>query len=73
MPYELFTLKYNPNKNEGEYYEKFLKQYNLKPEQCLYIEHNQEAVEKARETGIETLWLDKEKRDLEEVRKFLEN
>lgn len=70
MPYELFTLKHDPNKNEGGYYEKFLEQYNLKPEDCLYIEHNQEAVEKAKEIGIQTLWFDKEKRDLEEVTDF---
>jgi HAD superfamily hydrolase (TIGR01509 family) len=73
MPYELFTLKHNPEKTDGGYYEKFLEEYNLKPEQCLYIEHNKEAFEKAKELGIKTLWFDKEKRDLEEIELFLQN
>jgi HAD superfamily hydrolase (TIGR01509 family) len=73
MPYEIFTLKHNPEKTDGGYYEKFLEQYNLKPEQCLYIEHNKDAVKKAKESGIQTLWFDKEKRDLEEINKFLKN
>jgi len=66
----MFTLKHNPNKADGGYYEKFLEEYNLTPEQCLYIEHNKEAIEKAREVGIQTFWFDREKRDLEEVKKF---
>lgn len=73
MPYEIFTLKHNPEKTDGGYYEKFLEQYNIQAERCFYIEHNKEAAEKAKKLGIETLLFDKEKRDLEEVMKFLQN
>ncbi|MGB0925456.1 MAG: hypothetical protein ACPGTS_01985, partial [Minisyncoccia bacterium] len=49
-PYKVFTLKHNPNKTDGGYYEKMLEHFNLKPENCVYFEHNIDAVEEARNT-----------------------
>ncbi len=32
MPYEVFTLKHDPEKTNPEYYKKMLEHFNLKPE-----------------------------------------
>ena len=73
VPYELFTLKHNPEKTDPKYYKVMLKKYNLKPKDAVYLEHNPEAVRVANSLGITTLHYDKDKKDLKELRKFLDN
>ena len=70
-PYEVFTLKHNPNKIDGGYYEKMLKHFSLKSENCIYFEHNGDAVKKAQELRITTFHFDKEIRDYSGLKKFI--
>ena len=72
MPYEIFTLKHNPGKTDREYYEKMLENYGLIKGGVLYFEHNEDAVKSARSVGIKTYLYDKDKKDLKELRKFLD-
>lgn len=73
MPYEVFTLKHNPEKTDPKYYELMLKNFNLKPEDVVYFEHNPEAVKSAQSFGIKTHFWDNEKRPLRELAIFLEH
>ena len=54
MPYEVFSLEHQPNKTDKIYFEKFLEQYNLTPQDVIYFEHNIEAVNSAKSIGIQT-------------------
>jgi FMN phosphatase YigB (HAD superfamily) len=72
MPYEVFTLKHNPEKKERLYYSMMLRHFNLQPRDVVYFEHNMDAVKSARGLGIETLYYNKEKRDLVELERFLD-
>ena len=73
MPYEVFTLKHDPEKTSPEYYKKMLGYFNLKPEDVVYFEHNPEAVKSAQSVGIKTHYWDNEKKPLRELSIFLEN
>ncbi|MCA9377123.1 HAD-IA family hydrolase [Candidatus Nomurabacteria bacterium] len=72
MPYEVFTLKHDPEKTDPEYYKLMLKQYDLRAEDVVYFEHNAEAVESAKSVGITTLYYDKDKKDLAELKSFMD-
>src|SRR3989339_1200549 len=72
MPYEVFTLKHNPEKTDSKYYETMLKNFDLKSDDVVYFEHNPEAVKSAQSVGIKTHFLDNEKRPLRELSIFLE-
>ncbi len=71
MPYEIFSLEHNPNKTDIVYYEKMLDFFWFDKNEVIYFEHNKEAVEKAKETWINTFWYDKDKKDLVELEQFL--
>lgn len=71
LPYELFTLKHNPEKSDPEYFKTMLITYNLKPEGVVFFEHSKEAAESARTVGIKTYYYDSDKKDLESLKKFL--
>lgn len=73
MPYEVFTLKHDPEKTDPEYYKKMLEHFGLEAEDVVYFEHSEEAVESARSVGIKTHFWDNEKRPLRELTIFLEN
>lgn len=72
MPYEVFTLKHNPEKIDPEYYETMLAHFGLSKDGVIYFEHNPEAVKSAQSTGIETYLYDNDKKDLSELKKFLD-
>lgn len=72
MPYEVFTLKHNPEKTEPEYYKKMLEHFNLESENVVYFEHDPEAVRSAQSVGIVSYHYDSDKRDLESLKKFLD-
>ena len=72
MPYEVFTLKHDPEKTNPEYYKKMLEHFNLTSEDVVYFEHNPEAVKSAQSVGIKTHFWDNEKRPLRELSIFLE-
>jgi HAD superfamily hydrolase (TIGR01509 family) len=72
MPYEVFTLKHNPEKADPGYYEIMLKHFNLKAKEVIYFEHNEAAVKSARTVGITTYHYDNNKRDLEALKRFID-
>lgn len=71
MPYEVFTLKHNPEKTDPEYYKKMLEHFGLTKDDVLYFEHNLEAVKSAQSIGITTHHYDPKKKDLASLRHFL--
>ncbi len=66
--YELFTLYGNPRKTDGGYYERLLKTFETKAEDCIYIEHSLDAIEKAEKVGIKSFHY---QNDLELLEKFI--
>jgi FMN phosphatase YigB (HAD superfamily) len=72
MPYEMFTLKHNPNKDNSEYFRKMLENFNFEIEEVLYFEHDSEAVKSAESVGIKSYYYNSEKKDLEGLRDFLD-
>lgn len=71
MPYEVFTLKHNPEKTDPKYYETLLEKYNLTTDDVVYFEHNPKAVESARSVGITSCLYDSDKRDLAALEDFI--
>lgn len=71
LPYEFFTLKHNPDKIDPKYFEIFLTEYNLKPEDVVYFEHDIKAVKSAQLAGINSYLYDENKKDLVELDHFL--
>ncbi|MEI6425940.1 MAG: HAD-IA family hydrolase [Candidatus Absconditabacteria bacterium] len=69
MPYEVFTLKHNPNKVDPKYFETLMELFALDPDEIIYFEHNSEAVQSAQSLGITTHHYDK---DMEKLKIFLE-
>ena len=72
MPYEVFTLKHNPEKTNPKYYEMILEHFGLTKDDVVYFEHNPEAVKSAQSVGIKTHFYDSEKKDLDSLKKFLD-
>lgn len=72
MPYEVFTLKHNPEKTDPKFYETLLKSFNLNNDEVIYFEHNPKAVESAQSVGIKSYFYDPETKDLEALKKFLD-
>jgi HAD superfamily hydrolase (TIGR01509 family) len=72
MPYEVFTLKHNPEKTDPAYFEKMLNNFNLKIEDVIYFEHNPVAVKSAESLGIKSHFYDNDKKDLPALKKFIE-
>src|SRR3989344_8500552 len=72
MPYEVFTLKHNPEKTDPSYYEMMLKHFGLNNKDTIYFEHNPEAVKSAQSVGIISYHYDPEKKDLESLKVFLD-
>lgn len=72
MPYEVFTLKHNPEKSDSEYYKILLERFGLDAKDVAYFEHSKEAVKSARSVGIETHWYNFEEKDPDRIKRFLE-
>lgn len=71
MPYEVFTLKHNPEKTNPKYYEKMLEHFSLTNDEVVYFEHNPEAVKSAQSIGIIAYYYDPDKKNLELLKNFL--
>lgn len=71
MPYEVFTLKHNPEKIDPRYFEILLDNFNLDKNEVLYFEHNIEAVKSAQSVGINSYFYDENKKDLIGLDNFL--
>lgn len=72
MPYEVFTLKHNPEKTDPSYYQQMLEHFELSREEVVYFEHSPEAVESARQAGINTYHYDDNTKDLSSLKVFLD-
>ena len=72
LPYELFTLKHNPDKTEPEYFQKMLNHFGLSKDEVVYFEHNLDAVKSAESVGIVSHHYDSDKKDLGSLKKFLD-
>jgi HAD superfamily hydrolase (TIGR01509 family) len=72
MPYEVFTLKHNPEKNDPGYYKTLLNKFNLSKDEVVYLEHSMEAVKSAQSVGINSYYYDNDKKDLEGLKNFLD-
>ena len=72
LPYELFTLKHNPDKTDPEYFRKMLTHFNLDKKDVIYFEHNPSAVKSAESISITSYYYDSSKKDLESLKKFLD-
>ena len=73
MPYEVFTLKHDPEKTSPEYYENMLEHFGLKADDVVYFEHNPEAVQSAESVGITAYHYNSDKRDLNSLKAFLDD
>jgi len=71
MPYEVFTLKQNPEKTDPKYFETMLQHFVLSKDDAIYFEHNPEAVKSAESVGIKSYYYDPENKDLVALKKFL--
>ena len=72
VPYEFFTLKHNPEKTNPEYYKILLEKFNLNKNEVIYFEHDSDAVKSAQSIGINTYFYNNDKKDLESLKKFLD-
>jgi len=71
MPYEVFTLKHNPEKTDPKYYETMLKHFGLSKDDVVYFEHSPEAVKSAQSVSIKTYYYNSDKKDLKALKDFL--
>ena len=72
VPYEIFTMKHEPDKVDQRYYETLLEEYNLKPEEVIYFEHDPEAIKSAESVGILSYHYDDDLKDLDSLKKFID-
>ena len=71
MPYELFTLKHDPEKTDPKYFELMLEHYGLSSEDTVFFEHNPDAVKSAESAGIKNYYYDPKEQDLKSLKQFL--
>lgn len=72
MPYEVFTLKHDPEKTDPSYFEKLLVHLGLSKHDVIYFEHNPKAVQSAEYIGITSYYYDPDKKDLRALKDFLD-
>ena len=72
VPYEVFTLKHNPEKTDPQYFKILLEKYELNSDDVVYFEHNAEAAETAQSVGITTYFYDHTKEDMDALKQFLD-
>jgi len=72
LPYELFTLKHNPDKDDPKYFENMLHYFDLGSEDVIYFEHNPDAVKSAQSVGITTHFYDSDKKDIVSLAEFID-
>ncbi|MBU0707128.1 HAD-IA family hydrolase [Patescibacteria group bacterium] len=73
VPYEMFTLMHKPDKTDPNYYKTMLNKLDLKANEVIYFEHNNEAVKSAQSVGINTYHYDKDLKDLTALKNFIDN
>lgn len=71
-PYEVFSLKHNPEKTDPEYFRVLLDHYGLAADDTIYFEHNADAVKSAKSVGIVTYFYDHTREDLGALERFID-
>lgn len=71
-PYEVFTLKHNPEKTDPKYFEILLEKYNLSSDDVIYFEHSQLAADSAASVGIKTYFYDHTDQDMVALKEFID-
>jgi FMN phosphatase YigB (HAD superfamily) len=72
-PYEVFTLKHEPEKTDPQYFKILFEKYNLTADDVIFFEHNAEAAKTAEFVGIKTYVYDHTKQDLTALKDFLDS
>lgn len=72
MPYEVFTLKHEPNKTDPLYFNTLLMHFNFDNDDAVYFEHDPEAVASAKSAGIRTYHYESDEKDLVALKEFLD-
>jgi HAD superfamily hydrolase (TIGR01509 family) len=72
MPYEIFTLKHNPDKTDPVYFKTMLAQFGLNADDVVYFEHSSDAVKSAKSVGIIAHHYDAKKKDIPALKAFLD-
>src|SRR5215831_16896657 len=70
LPYEVFTLKHNPEKTDPEYFRILLEKYGLTVKDVVYFEQQREEYEKIL-TWCRTVQAEREQLTLQQKRDFL--
>ena len=73
MPYEVFSLKHNPDKDNSEYFKTMLTQFNFIPADVIYFEHSLSAVQSAQSLGIPSHHYGSDTKDLVSLKLFIDN
>ena len=71
MPYEVFTLKHNPEKTDPKYFETMLKNFGLSKDEVVYFEHNPGSRKKCRVGWDKVVLLRPAEKDLVALKGFL--
>ena len=72
VPYDIFTLKHNPEKTDPLYYRKMLEHFGLAKDNVIYFEHDSRAVESAQSIGINSYYYDNDKKNIGALKEFLD-
>lgn len=72
IPYEVFTLKHDPEKTDPKYFEILLAHFGLTASEVTYFEHNPAAVKSAQSVGINSYFYDNDQKDLIALKEFLD-
>ncbi len=72
VPYEVFTLKHDPEKTDPQYFKILFEKYGLKAEDVVYFEHSKEAAKTAESVGVTTYFYDHTKEDMDALKQFLD-
>ncbi len=72
LPYEVFTLKHDPEKTDPNYFKIMLEYFNLSADNIVYFEHNKDVVKSAQSIGINTFHYNKDIKDLEALKRFID-
>lgn len=72
VPYEVFTLKHDPEKTDPQYFKILLEKYNLAIDDVVYFEHDEKAAKTALSVGITTYVYDHIRGDMDALKRFLD-
>lgn len=72
-PYEVFTLKHNPEKTDPKYFEILFDEHTLTAKDVIYFEHNKDAAKCAESVGIKTYFYDHTKQDIAALKSFIDS